>query len=174
MEIMNNSSLSSAQLDKVQTALPNDSLEKYKLARAYIEHENNLVAQRTTWYITFQGFLFASFFVSIRLFDKSTFPACTRESLFVAFGICLICALGLLSSFLLFALQDVAYRQIRHVQDWWEATGAANWFPLITGRIRLSKGRFLLSADKLIALIVLVWVLFIAALVLAGVTHTCP
>jgi hypothetical protein len=165
--------LTKEQIQYAPATLPPDSLEKYQLARSYVEHENTLVAHRTTWYITFQGFLFAALFFAVRLFDKNGFPACSPESPFVAFGIILICALGLLSSFLLFALQGVAYDQIKHVQAWWEATGVAKYYPVITGRIRLSRGRFLLRADKLIGLIVLVWVLFVVALVSAGLRLTC-
>jgi hypothetical protein len=40
---------------------PLDRIELYKIYRSYIEHEDNLINQRTTWFIQLHSFLIASY-----------------------------------------------------------------------------------------------------------------
>ncbi|WP_326532775.1 hypothetical protein [Pseudorhodoferax sp.] len=148
---------------QTQFPLPRDSLEKYKLARAYIEHENILVGQRITWYITFQGFLFTAFFVAIGLLDGVRFAQTIVEKPLIAVGVCGVCIAGLISSALCFALQKVAYDQIKEVQTWWESDSAHKHYPVITGRVKLADARFIFSSEQLATALVCIWVLFLAA-----------
>jgi len=41
------------------------ALDQYKIVRSQIEHEDNLVSQRLSWFVAFQSFLFTAYAISL-------------------------------------------------------------------------------------------------------------
>ena len=109
-------------------------LEMYKLARAQVEHENTLVGQRITWFLTFQGLMLTAFFVAIGLLGKerTQFSELARANISVA--VLLLAAIGFMSCIACFLLVRAAYAQINVVEEWWRAHSIPkSAFPDITG-----------------------------------------
>lgn len=50
---------------------PIDRLDLYKVYRSYIEHEDDLINQRTTWFIQLHSFLIASYGITFAAFVNS-------------------------------------------------------------------------------------------------------
>jgi hypothetical protein len=97
-------------------------LERWDLARKVIEHEDHLVADRLSTYLTLQGLLFAAF----GLIMKSSIDKQVNSKgavvvavpiLLVGFGMA-ICTVGILSSFTANYSIQVAYDQNHAIEDW--------------------------------------------------------
>ena len=98
-------------------------LEQWELARKVIEHEDHLVADRLSTYLTLQGLLFAAF----GLIMKSSIDKQVNSKgevvvavpiLLVGFGMA-ICTVGVLSSFTANYSIRAAYDQSHAIEDWW-------------------------------------------------------
>ncbi len=150
----------STNLNEVQ---PDVSVfDLYKLARSQIEHENTLVGQRITWFLTFQGLLFAALFVALGLFDVGKFPAGSPIRTHLAIAVVLMCLVGAASSLVCYALIRAAYAQHDVVAKWWNSMGVnPNAFPRIAGVGGfVLLGRSITGTDFLFA-VFLVWLAFI-------------
>ena len=115
-----------------------EDADAYKIARAQVEHENTLVSQRITWYLTLQGLLFAAFFVVLGQIWDAKFPLSIRPHL--AFAVWMLMLVGASSSIVCYLLIRAAYRQIDAVQDWWLRRGASAAFPPVTGQGHVQAG----------------------------------
>ena len=140
------------------------ALERYKLARAQVEHENNLISQRITWYLTLQGFLFAALFVAVGLlFDAHKFPKFEIARSYLAAAIAVLPVVGALASVACFLLIRSAYAQIDAVVSWWSAQGfeITDWPPITgTGGFSLF-GHRVTGADFVLVLLA-IWIFFLA------------
>ena len=145
-------------------------LELYKLARAQIEHENTLVSQRITWYLTLQGFLFtAVFLTAANLVDPNKVGMDPRGRLYLAIAIGLLCVLGIISSVACYLLIRAAYRQIDEVSGWWnERSDLAAKFPLVTGTGGFDRLGYRVTGADFAHVILLIWVVLLILLVCAS------
>lgn len=91
----------------------------YKHVRGQIEHENLLIGHRITWFLAFQGLLFAAFFVAIGLQDTARHFSAWQRAL-IGFGTVLVCVLGFASSLVCAKLVELAYGQVGRVTRWWQ------------------------------------------------------
>ncbi|VWX62914.1 membrane hypothetical protein [Burkholderiales bacterium 8X] len=108
-----------------------EALDKFKLARAYIEHENTLIGQRITWFLTLQGFLFTAFFLTAQLPWKDGKPMAGLWML-ADVGTIVIAFLGAGSSLLVFVLLAMALRELELVGAWWAKQRDRGGFPPVT------------------------------------------
>lgn len=140
------------------TASTTTSGDQYKVARAHVEHENTLIGQRITWYLTFQGFLFTAFFVAIGLFDGAKkFSSIERQHL--AAGVYVLGLLGLASSVICYKLIQAAYSQIAVVEDWWASLHHPKGsFPPLTGMGGFKIGDYHVTAAHFLVALGLVWI----------------
>ena len=125
-------------------------LEMYKLARAQVEHENTLVGQRITWFLTFQGLMLTAFFVAIGLLgkEKTQFSELARANISVA--VLLLAAIGFMSCIACFLLVRAAYAQINVVEEWWRAHSIPkSAFPDIILQVKLTDCLRILAFCKL-------------------------
>jgi hypothetical protein len=143
------------------------SHEKYELARGHIQHEDELINNRTTWFLVFQGLLFGTFFQALELFGPHKLPDSSHAKLLVL-ALSVLCILGAVSSLVAAAAVSAAHAQITHVRQWWEAQpdrnealprlagtqGIVTW-----GKIKVSGAAFLGAAAAIWALllVLLVW-----------------
>ena len=133
-----------------------DHEDAYKIARAQVEHENTLVSQRITWYLTMQGLLFTAFFVVLGQIWDTKFPLSLRPHL--AFAVWMLMLVGASSSIVCYLLIRAAYRQIDAVQDWWLKRGASAAFPPVTGQGHVKAGGMAFSGAEFVLVLFLVWV----------------
>lgn len=152
-----------------QTEASSD-LELYKLARAQVEHENTLVSQRITWYLTLQGFLLtAVFLTAANLLDPKNASMHPTGRLYLAIAIGLLCLLGVGSSITCYLLIRVAYKQIKEVAGWWNGRAALTLkFPRITGEGGFDCLGYRVTAADFTHVILLIWVVLVALLILAS------
>jgi hypothetical protein len=97
-------------------------ISAWKLARANIEHENNLVNQRLTWLLASQTVLFSAFGL---LFLASAKTGELINSAQVPVDI-LLTALGLFALYFCFAISialEQAFEAIDSIADWYEKLG---------------------------------------------------
>jgi len=127
----------------------------YKLARSQIEHENTLISQRITWYLTLQGLLFTAFFVALGQIWDAKFPPPLRPHL--AFAVWMLMLVGASSSIVCYLLIRAAYRQIDAVQDWWLQQGASPAFPPVTGQGHVKAGGMAFSGAEFVLVLFFVW-----------------
>lgn len=141
-----------------------------KLARAQIEHENTLVSQRITWYLTLQGFLFtAVFLTAANLLDPSKAGMHPTGRLYLAIAIGLLCVLGIGSSISCYLLIRVANAQIDEVSGWWESRSTlAAKFPRITGNGGFRLLGYRVTGADFAHVILLIWLVLLVLLTLAG------
>lgn len=132
-----------------------DDEAAYKIARAQVEHENTLVSQRITWYLTLQGLLFTAFFVALGQVWDTKFPPSLRPHL--AFAIWMLMLVGASSSIVAYLLIRAAYKQIDAVQDWWLKRGSGAAFPLVTGDGFVRRGGMKFSGAEFVLVLFLVW-----------------
>ena len=137
-------------------------LELYKLARSQIEHENTLVGQRITWFLTFQGLLFAALFVAIRLFDANKFPAPSPVRTNLAIAVVLMCLIGAASALVCLSLIRAAYAQHDAVAEWWNNLNRSpSQFPRIAGTGGFNIGTYRVTGADFLFVVFLIWVAFI-------------
>lgn len=146
------------------------ALERYKLARGQIEHENTLIGQRITWYLTLQGFLFAALFVALGLlFDTSKFPKLLIARTDLAAAITVLPIVGVFASVACFLLIRSAYAQIDRVVGWWsEQRLEASDFPPITGTGGFSLFRYRVTGADFVLVLLVVWLLFLGLILYAA------
>ena len=116
---------------RVQPPAPTGPLEKYKLARACIEHENALIAQRITWFLTLQGFLFAAYFLVTRTALESGEIATAVRLLTIA-AIWVISLLGIGSSVVVYCILEMALQELLYFASWWQEQKGREEFPRVT------------------------------------------
>lgn len=145
-------------------------LERYKLARGQIEHENTLIGQRITWYLTLQGFLFAALFVALGLlFDTSKLPKCSIARTYFAAAITLLPMVGVLASVACFLLIRSAYAQIDRVVGWWSKQRLqVTDFPPITGTGGFILFRYRVTGADFVLVLLVVWLLFLGLILFAA------
>lgn len=100
-------------------------LEQYKLVRAQIEHENTIIGHRITWFLTFQGFMFAALFAAFSAMDKVQSGALKPCALGIA--VSMLCAFGFLSAFGCRLLVKTALAQHDAVVLWWNQKVEPRW-----------------------------------------------
>lgn len=145
-------------------------LELYKLARAQIEHENTLIGERITWYLTLQGFLLtAVFLTAANLVDPDNVDMDPTGRLYLSIAIGLLCVLGIGSSISCYLLIRVANSQIDEVSGWWESRSAlAGKFPRITGKGGFRVLGYRVTGADFAHVILLIWLVLLVLLILAG------
>lgn len=134
------------------------------MVRAQIEHENTLIGQRITWYLTFQGFLFTAATLAIGLLDhgKLGSPVAVFPRGSVTFACSLLGGLGILSSVVCFWLIYVANVHAEKVKAWWLAREPSDErYPPITGTGGVRAGKLHITAAYFIIPIIGVWGYFI-------------
>jgi len=118
------------QVKGVYSAYPDSGFNEFtapditawKLARSAIEHENNLVNHRMTWFFSSQAFLLTAFFVVASYSDKPVIKDLDRLSMlpvlfltigFLAIYVCLVTQNGLERAYI--ALDDITahYDQLK-------------------------------------------------------------
>lgn len=151
-------------------------LELYKLARAQIEHEDTLVSQRITWYLTLQGFLFTAVFLTAAdLLDPTKAGMHSTGRLYLAIAIGLLCVLGIGSSITRYLLIRAAYRQIEKVSGWWNGRSErAAKFPRITGAGGFDFLGYRVTGADFAHVIFVIWVVLLALLMCAGKIDVRP
>ena len=133
--------------------------QQYGMARAQIEHENTLIGQRITWYLTFQGLLFTAFFVALGLFDPTKFKPGGIVRQHLAVGIFFLGFLGVSSSVAAYSLIRAAYAHIDAVRLWWDGLKhPKSLFPPLTGEGGFKIAGFQISPIQFLILICLVWI----------------
>lgn len=110
------------------------ALDKFKLARGFIEHENILIGQRITWFLTLQGLLFTAFFLAVQLPWEKASDCYRGLSLVAIVGTFCIGALGIASSYVVWAIMRIALLEIRRVASWWKRQGHEGLPLRISGR----------------------------------------
>lgn len=146
-------------------------LELYKLARGQVEHENTLVGQRITWYLTLQGFLFAAAFITAGALIKPIATGANAlglRNLTIAAG--LLCCLGIASSVACFLLIRAAYLQISHVADWWGRQGIVGLFPAGTGTGGFTLFGYRVTGADFVLVLLATWVGMLYLLIEASCT----
>lgn len=136
--------------------------EQYKMVRAQIEHENTLIGQRITWYLSFQGFLFTAATLALSLLDHGKHG----PKVFPRGGVALACGLlgflGILSSFVCYRLIGIANAHAETVKRWWLAREPSDArFPPIAGTGGRTGGKLHMTAAHFIFAVIGVWVYFI-------------
>lgn len=146
------------------------ALELYKLARAQVEHENTLVGQRITWYLTLQGFLLTATFVTAANLLAPTnqgMHATARLNLAIAIG--LLCFLGVGSSVACCLLIRAAYAHINRVVAWWHCEPTrVSQFPELTGTGGFQLFRYRVSGADFVLVILLTWLALLGLMVHAA------
>lgn len=153
-------------------------LELYKVARAQVEHENILIGQRITWYLTLQGFLFtAVFLTAANLVDPGKAAMNPTGRLYLAIAIGLLCVLGIGSSISCYLLIRVANKQIDEVSGWWNRDNdRALRFPLITGKGGFDCLGYRITGADFTHVILVIWGVLLTLLIrasMAGVGAVC-
>ena len=150
-------------------------LDLYKLARGQVEHENTLVGQRITWYLTLQGFLFAAAFVAAGTLLGPGDPAISTTGLrhlTVAAG--LMCFLGIASSVACFLLIRAACAQIEHVADWWGQQGIVGRYPAVTGKGGFTLFGYRVTGADFVLVVMATWVGMLFLLVSSALASSFP
>jgi hypothetical protein len=94
--------------------------ERWKYAREVIAHEDNLTAQRVTWFLTLQGFLFTA----LTFGTNGLASGVNKEYHWLLHTILLlVSAAGIASPFLVVPMLTAAIRQRRAVGFWWREYG---------------------------------------------------
>jgi hypothetical protein len=99
------------------------ALDAWKLARRAVEHEDGLVTDRLTAYLTLQGFLFAALGIIVKSYVEQ-YKATERIGLevplfLIAFGL-VICTIGIISSIITNWGIQTAYDQNDAIEEWWK------------------------------------------------------
>jgi hypothetical protein len=126
----------------VQVERDEGAEEVYKLHRSCIEHEDNLVNQRTTWLITVQSFLIATFGLSYqKKFEVAEKLAFTGKDLtalgsiydeYRVFMLVLACV-GLITAIAAFFSVYAAVRALRSIRDSWLKSFPTQPHPYLPG-----------------------------------------
>lgn len=145
----------------------NSTLDLYKLARSQIEHENTLVSQRITWYLTLQGFLFAAMFVVVGVIADPQKLYCESETrLYLTIAIFLLQFVGTTSSLVCYLLIRAAYKQIDRVVEWWKGLKVREeTFPAVTGTGGITVVRYNVTGADFSLIIMVVWLVMLGLLV---------
>jgi hypothetical protein len=95
---------------------------RWRIARALIEREDELVHQRMTSYLTIQGFLFAAFGALSAGWLMNTNHGTNSVAIGIAvdFTLCLFCVLAIGLAFHAKDTTDAAVMQLRRVVRWWQ------------------------------------------------------
>ncbi len=91
------------------------TIDVYNLLRKYMEHEDSLVHQRTSWFLTLNSFLFAS--VALVLSADAEKFAFSRAEL-TAFLV-ILAVIGTVSSVVAFLGISAAYASTKAIKDTW-------------------------------------------------------
>jgi len=142
------------------------SHEKYELARGQIRHEDELINNRTTWFLVFQGLLFGTFFQALGLFEPHKLPHSSHAELLVM-ALSILCILGAVSALVAAAAVSAAHAQITHVREWWEAQPDRNkTLPRLTGTQGIvAFGKIKVSGAAFLGAAAAIWALFLVLLV---------
>lgn len=139
-------------------------LEKYKVARGYIEHENGLVAARIGWFLTTQGFLFTAFFLAAQIPWRMKSGFSGDGLAYLGFvGATVVAMLGMATAWLVRLLLQLALEELARIQLW-----SAHWQPddrSLPKVVRETQGG--LTADTFAWVFVIVWGVLLTAFVLA-------
>jgi hypothetical protein len=134
-------------------------LEQYKAARAYIEHENGLVAARIGWFLTAQGFLFAGFFIVVQIPWRKPGDFSVDGLLCVAcLGAIGITLMGITTALLVQKLLAMAIDELRRIRAWWQVLK-----PTDDSLPDLGSEVPSLTADKFAWVFVVVWAVLLVA-----------
>lgn len=91
------------------------TIEVFNLLRSYIQHEDNLVHQRTTWFLQLNSFLFASVAIIFSGEDAPMAFTAVQLTLFVR----LICVVGCCSAVVTLLGIWAAYSSTKALKDVW-------------------------------------------------------
>ena len=117
----------------------NTNLECWQIARGVIQHEDGLVHNRVTWFLTIQGFFFAAFGLGgVKLVELLMQAESCKELLILSLLWCLligIAYLGWRSAEFIKPSLVAAKDQNANVEHWWKSQPAADSgnFPRLRG-----------------------------------------
>ena len=141
------------------------SKRAWDVARAQIEHEDNLINHRLTWLLISNGFLFASFAAGAGQFQKESgnflgyflYP-CLGAIAVVAIVLCWIAK----------RIINLAIHQIDVVATWWETHPGKSAYPNIIGRDASYDNRWP-RMQHLPDLLMYAWALLLSVLIVGGI-----
>lgn len=93
-------------------------LDKWKIAREMIVHEDALTSQRITWILQYNGFLFAAVGLVIGALNHHEVKNSTAILMYGLFGLA-ACALGVRLSGASHEQLKGAFQQLRVITSWW-------------------------------------------------------
>jgi hypothetical protein len=98
-----------------QAVLDAKYVEVFNLIRTYIQHEDDLINQRTVWFLTLNSFLFATLGLLSTATDDQTIFSEREIRLFV----CMIGSVGIAACFTTFLSVRAAYTAIKALKSLW-------------------------------------------------------
>lgn len=104
-------------IEKYKELVSGETLAMYEFLFKYIQCENQLVNQRTTWFITLNSFLFASIALVVSANDGGG-DLVFRDVWIVSFGL-VISIVGLASSFAAHKSIEAAFNAVKALKDYW-------------------------------------------------------
>lgn len=96
------------------------SIEVYRLFREKVTHEDNLVHQRTIWFVTLQALLFTSFAILLGDGEAGNGSALDLNAVALRRIAIVMSAVGILSALVTFASVSAAFLAIDKAQADWE------------------------------------------------------
>jgi len=136
--------------------------ELFDIARNLIEHEDNLINNRITWFLIFQGLLFGAFFQALSLFEGTKLPKPSEHQGYLLYALVLLCIVGSVSGLVAGIAIGTAENQITQVMKWWkdQPKGGLEHLP-ISGTPGFTVGAIVLRGSYFLAAFALVWATFL-------------
>jgi hypothetical protein len=137
-----------------ESSAPLSPIERYQLARAHIEHEDNLVTQRLNWLIASQSFLFTAYAITTNTPDS--LRGDMRHRLLLA----LIPLIAICTAVLVFLTVMGGFFAMRDLHAWlrpYEASSQAAGLPPVQGRA-ITRTLGMTAPVLLPPIFVMVWV----------------
>src|SRR5690349_4696595 len=103
------------QQGPIMTDTPPDSVQYYAIVRSQIEHEDNLVGQRLSWFVAAQSFLFTAYAITVSNIRPDSSPSKVQQSMLIVVPLVALLTCLLLSINIIAGL--VAIANLRQLFD---------------------------------------------------------
>jgi hypothetical protein len=105
----------------------------YKMIREQIEHEDNLIAQRLSWYVAAQSFLFSGYAISLNAPAQGAFPRFSEQTRLLNVMIPLVAIGSCVAIYITILAGVIALRNLRQRMEKETDGGGFGHFPPVQG-----------------------------------------